>query len=818
MMRRAEQAALSARQTEIAHMIVSGKSPREIALLLTLSPRTIETHIAAIYNKYGVSSRVELMLAILGPSAQDRASAPLPAADAIQTNLPAGRERLVGRAEDIANVVRLLRANQLVTLSGAGGIGKTQAALAVGAALLGEFRDGVWLVELAALAQGSAVGEALARALNISPAKDRPLIDAIVAYLQRKTLLLVVDNCEHVIGEVATLADALMRSCSRLQMLATSREPLRIAGEQTYRLPSLAVPAREDVLGLRAVQGADYAAVELFTRRAQAVDFRFALDDKTVGVVAEICRKVDGIPLAIELAAARVKILSLAALATKIDSHLEILAGGDRLALPRHQTMHALIDWSYHLLSPAEQRLFECMSVFAGGCALEQAAAVSSDEPGDGIAILDLLSSLVDKSLLVVDVRSTEPRYSLLQSFGQYASEKLEERGESALMRQRHAGAYTAFAEQFEQQYELGPTAAWYARADSEFENLVSALDWTFGARGDIVLGQRLAAAMRPVWISAGGGQRWLQIARDRTDERTPPFLVARLDHAAASAEFDAGEFKAALATSCRLIGVYHELGDPLRAAYAQSLAVYSLLFLGRPAEAEPLIAPALEVARAHGRGMLVAFLLRAGSNLSGLRGDLRASRAKLTEALAMYEQVGADRHATTMIASLAELEFRVGNVEQAFDLAIKCLKLQRDGQRWRHLILTLANIGAYSVALDRWDHARAYARETLSLAREAQHATARMSALQHLAAAAVLSVHDADSSSASFVGAAQLLGHVDAYAISLGVVREYTEQQEYDRILSALRANAPADRLAHWLEHGATLTPEAAIELALSI
>jgi DNA-binding CsgD family transcriptional regulator len=158
MMRRAEQAALSARQTEIAHMIVSGKSPREIALLLTLSPRTIETHIAAIYNKYGVSSRVELMLAILGPSAQDRASAPLPAADAIQTNLPAGRERLVGRAEDIANVVRLLRANQLVTLSGAGGIGKTQAALAVGAALLGEFRDGVWLVELAALAQGSAVG------------------------------------------------------------------------------------------------------------------------------------------------------------------------------------------------------------------------------------------------------------------------------------------------------------------------------------------------------------------------------------------------------------------------------------------------------------------------------------------------------------------------------------------------------------------------------------------------------------------------------------------------------------------------------------
>jgi predicted ATPase/DNA-binding CsgD family transcriptional regulator len=824
-MQHCEQSSLSPRQAEIAQLIVSGKSTREIALALTLSPRTIETHTAAIYNKYGVSSRAELIVAVLGPSAAGRASATMPAADAEQTNLPVRRGRLVGRAADIENIAGLLRTNQLVTLTGAGGIGKTQAALAVGEALLGEFGDGVWFVELAGLAHGSPVAEALARALNLSPAKGPPLLDAIVAHLQRKTVLLVVDNCEHVIGEVATLAATLMRRSSRLHVLATSREPLRIAGEQTYRLRSLGVPAREDVAGLRAAQGADYAAVELFTQRAQATDFRFVLDDDAAPIVAEICRKVDGIPLAIELAAARVKILSLGDLAAKIDSHLRILAGGDRLALPRHRTMHALIDWSYHLLAPAEQRLFERMSVFAGGCAFEEAAAVYGDEPSDGFAVLDLLSALVDKSLLTVDVQSTEPRYALLQSFGQYASEKLESRGESSTMRQRHAAAYTALAERLEEQYDYSPTAAWYARSEVEFENFSSALDWTLEARRDIVLGQRLAAALRPVWMLAAGGERWLRLARELSDERTPPFLAARLAYASAWAGSFAGDNTAALETSRRLITTYHELGDPLRAAYAQGLAAFSLLFLGRLAEAESLITPALEVARSHEHASLTAFLLRAGSLLSSLRGDVRASRAKLVEARAMYERIGAERLVTITVGQLAELEFQVGNVERAFELAVNCLNLQR-AHRSRHITQALANAAAYSVALNRWDRARAYAREALGRAQQAQDTMSLMVALQHLAAIAVLSANGDGSApvaapfsaAATLARAALLLGFVDAGALGLGVAREYTEQQEYDRVLAALRAAGPADDLAHRLAQGAALTPDEAIEIALSV
>ncbi len=822
MMRQPEYDSLTLRQGEIAELLVRGKSTREIALELILSPRTIETHVAAIYNKYGVSSRAELMHAVLGPSSDARARVTLPDAGAAKTNLPVRRGELLGRRPDIENVVRTLRANQLVTLTGAGGIGKTQAAMAVGEALLEEFPAGVCFVELAALAHGSPVAEALAQTLNLQPAKDRPLIDSLVTYLQRTTLLLIVDNCEHVIGEVATLVDALMRSCPRLRILATSREPLRIGGEQRYRLPSLSVPANHDAAGLRATRGAEFSAVQLFTARAQAVDFSFALDDENTPIVADICRRLDGIPLAIELAAARVKVLSLRSLATKIESHLRILAGGDRLALPRHQTMHALIDWSYDLLAPAEQRLFERLSVFAGGCALAEAAIAYGVENDDEFVVLDLLSSLVDKSLLGVDLQSSESRYVMLQSFAQYASEKLESRGEATLVRQRHASAYAALAERLEEEYELAPTAAWYTRAEIDFENFLSALAWSLGAGHDIALGQRLAAAMRPVWANVGRGRRWLQIARELVDERTPPLLAARLEHAAASARSVGHETESVVETSLRLIAVYQELGEPLRAAYAQSLAAFSLNVLGRLAEAESLIAPALEVARSYGRTPLVAFLLRASSHLNGQRGDMNGSREKLVEALAIYERIGADRLATSTVGQLAELEFQLGNFEQACDVGIRCINLQR-AQGSRNLAHGLLNSAAYNVALNRWDRARAYACEALGLLQEAQEAI-RAIALLHLTAVVVLSAVDEASSpapmpsSSTLKQGALLLGNHDACMIRFGVARGYTEHQEYDRVLAALRAHVPAAELERYFAQGAALTPEQAIELARSI
>jgi predicted ATPase len=225
----------------------------------------------------------------------------------------------------------------------------------------------VWFVELAPLPQGSSVAPTVAQVLGLQESPNRPLLATLIARLKQKSLLLILDNCEHVIAEAAALADTLLRGCARLQILATSREPLRIAGEHTYRLPSLDFPLQHETPRLSAAEAAGYAAVVLFDQRARAIDHRFVLSDDNAPIEAQICRQLDGIPLAIELAAARVKILSVQALSTKLEQRLQLLTGGDRTALPRHQTMRALIDWSYDLLSPPEQRLFERLSIFAGG-------------------------------------------------------------------------------------------------------------------------------------------------------------------------------------------------------------------------------------------------------------------------------------------------------------------------------------------------------------------------------------------------------------------------------------------------------------------
>jgi predicted ATPase len=313
--------------------------------------------------------------------------------------------------------------------------------------------------------------------------------------------LLILDNCEHVIAEAAALADALLRGCPHLRIFATSREPLRIAGERAYRLPSLRFPMPQEAFGLTAAGAAGYAATMLFAQRAQASDQRFALSDDNAPIVAEICRRLDGIPLAIELAAARVNILSVWALSQKLDQRFRILTGGDRTVLPCHQTMRALIDWSYDLLTAPEQRLFERLAVFAGGCTLAAATDVCDDDAVDELGLLELLTSLVDKSLVVADLDGPEPRYRLLESSRQYAREKLAARGEATRVAHRHALAYTDLAGRLEREYDVTSDSAWYARAEQELENLRAALDWALGARGDIVLGQRLAGAMRPVWV-----------------------------------------------------------------------------------------------------------------------------------------------------------------------------------------------------------------------------------------------------------------------------------------------------------------------------
>ncbi len=738
------------------------------------------------------------------------------------TNLPSARTSLVGRATEIADIAELLQANRLVTVTGAGGIGKTRTATAAGEALLDGTEGGVWFIELAPLAQGASVAPAVAQVLGLQESPNRPLLATLVAHLERKSLLLILDNCEHVIAEAAALADSLLRGCARLNILATSREPLRIAGEHTYRLPSLAVPLPQEAPRLSAAEAAGYAAVVLFDQRARAIDHRFVLSDDNAPIVAQICRQLDGIPLAIELAASRVKILSVQALSTKLDQRLQLLTGGDRTALPRHQTMRALVDWSYDLLSPPERRLFERLSIFAGGCTLATAAAVyADDEVVDEFGVLELLTSLVDKSLLVADLGTVEPRYRLLESARQYAHAKLAERGETKLVAHRHASVYVDLAERLDREFHAAPNLAWLARVELELENWKAALAWTLEARGDVVLGQRLAPAMRWVWFFCGSeaeGRRWMHAALEMVDERTPAAFVARMELADAALALGSYEFEAGLAGSRRVLAMCRELDEPLIAADAQLTAGVSTFYLGRVAEAEQLLRTALEAARAAGDLLTVCWALEGLAKARCLAGDMLQARAYVTELRSTFKAIGADIYSHRPALLLAEIEFQAGNVERAVQLSTSGLAKRR-GRRSSYLANQLHLLAAYLVACDRWEDARARADQALEIAYETQHHVVLGWTIQHLAAIAALSSPiDHKPPLEKLADVARLLGYVDARIAAVSVSRLFITQPEYDRVMTVLRDTLGTDELAKFLLAGAAMSEDQATQAARSL
>jgi non-specific serine/threonine protein kinase len=353
-------------------------------------------------------------------------------------NLPLQLTSFVGREQALAEVGQLLATTRLLTLTGAPGVGKTRLALQVADEMWDAYADGVWLVELAALADPALVPQAVAAVLGVQEPPGRPLLGTLAEALRAQQVLLVLDNCEHLLAACATLADQLLRAGPHLEILATSREALAVAGETTWRVPSLAVPADAPASGDGGATLVECEAVRLFVARACAAVPSFTLTERNAGAVGHVCRRLDGIPLALELAAARVRALPVEQLAVRLDDRFRLLAGGSRAALPRQQTLRAAVDWSYALLPEAEQVLLRRLAVFAGGWTLEAAEAVCA---GDGLApenVLELLVELVNKSLVLAEEAGGERRFRLLETLRQYAWEKLQAAGEEAAVRGRH--------------------------------------------------------------------------------------------------------------------------------------------------------------------------------------------------------------------------------------------------------------------------------------------------------------------------------------------------------------------------------------------
>lgn len=705
-----------------------------------------------------------------------------------RTNLPLAASSFVGREADLAAIASLVRRSRLVTLSGAGGVGKTRAALEAGTALLDEFSDGVWIAEFAALSDASLVPATIARALSLPQSPARAPLDTLLGYLKRKRLLLLLDNCEHVIDEVRAVTAALLRGCQDVRILATSREPLHIAGEERYRMPSLPLPS----------------AVSLFANRAVAANRHFALADHTAHV-EEICRRLDGIPLAIELAAARANVLSPEHLARRLDERFRTLTAGDRSALPRHQTMRALIDWSYDLLPESERQLFRTLSIFAGSFTIQSCCDVYGDRATDELAMLDAISSLVDRSLVQAEPSEIGMRYRLLESMRQYAREKLRDAGEEDAAARGHAEASLALAERLDDAWEKTPDRAWLAQAEPELENFRAALVWAFGPRGDAGVGQRLAGALRWVWFMASAeGRRWVHIAQERVDRDTPGAVAARLDLTEAQLDVTLVQYKASLAPGERAQAAFDALGDALHAAEAKARLGNALVFLGRHSEGETLLRAALTEARACGARKTISVALAYLANARSLAGELGEARQLFADALSEARACGADRQAGYYAVNFAETEFRCGDAEAALRLAREALAILRAFRDTRMLAAVRANEALYLVALKRYDEARLSAREALAFARDTESTVVLTWALQHLAAiAAFRDGPDADGSERS--RAARLLGYADARLAELEIEREATDEQEYAATRAMLRDAIGEPDLAKLSAEGAT-------------
>ena len=453
--------------------------------------------------------------------------------DTLPNNLPMQVTSFKGRERDLESLKEELSSHRLVTLIGPGGVGKTRLATQVGAELLDHFSDGVWMADLAPVTEPDLVPMVLAKALGIGGAQLRIVDESVTDALRHKQMLLVFDNCEHLLEAAAGLADAIHRHCANVCIVATSRQPLGVGGEKVVRLSSLEVP--DKTIGLSSGDALGFGAIALFVDRAGLVNQTFRLSDDNVPIVCDICRRLDGIPLAIELAAARVKVMSIPNLAARLNERFALLTGGSRTALPRQRTLAALFDWSYDLLEPAERTLFARLGAFAGSFTLEAAAAVCDDCVNRDLDVLDLIASLADKSLVNAETGGGLERYRMLECTRQYALEKLDASGERERIMRIHAEHYRAVALEAEREFGSSPLGEWLGRVELDQENFRAALDWALSSGADPVLAGEIAASLEMFWWHGGAeaeGARWIDGALRSMDQEANPKVASRLHKA----------------------------------------------------------------------------------------------------------------------------------------------------------------------------------------------------------------------------------------------------------------------------------------------
>ncbi len=735
--------------------------------------------------------------------------APAPAAvRQSPTNLPAPVSDFIGRESDLRALRELLRHNRLVTVLGTGGIGKTRLGLETARGMLEEFADGVWLAELAPLTDPELAASAINTALGLQSGAGRWTSERLAAALRGRQLLLVLDNCEHLIGAAAREAEALLRAVPGARILATSQEPLGLDGECSYRLSPLEFPAEETAELAAALR---HDAIRLFVARARAADPHFNLTERNVATVATVCRRLDGIPLAIELAAARAAALGIEGLARRLDLRFHVLTGGRRTALPRHQTLRATLDWSHRLLSEPDRIVLRRLAVFAGSFSLEAAASVVADSALAEWEVIGRIAELVDKSLVVADGTGPVRRYRLLETTHAYAMEKLADSGEFGSLARLHATHFRDHLRNALGTWEETPSVQWLEAQAPEIDNVRIALDWAFGADGDPALGIELAAASYVLWYLLSltqEGRARLERATAALSPATPTKVEAQLRYGYGF--ISTGEPRGRAVPSLRrAVSLYRECGEPLDLGRALSLYGLNLARAGQLTAGLAALEEArrLLCAAAHPKSLALCL-----TNLAIARtvaGEFEVARALLDESLAVGAHSKADFWVWRALLYQAEVEFAEGRLEAAIAQAREVVALARGARRTGLLGHALCNLAGYLIAHGEVAEAGAALREGLPLAQESElDAVLLAGGLQHLAAIAARENR--------LERAARLIGYAQAFFAAEFAGRSPAKQQIQAGIVATLRRAIPGERLTALMEAGARWTEEEAMSTAL--
>ncbi len=576
--------------------------------------------------------------------------------EASPNNLPQQATSFIGRQQELGELQQLLARSRLLTLTGSGGCGKTRLCLQVAADSLEQYPDGVWLVELGPLVDPCLVPQTVATLLGLKEASDKPIAATLTEYLKDKRLVLLLDNCEHLRDACAQLADMLLRECPQVKILASSREALGIRGEQAYRVPSLSLP--DPTLDHMPASVASFEAVQLFTDRALLARADFRVTQKNAAAVASVCHRLDGIPLAIELAAARLRSLSVEEIHRKLDQRFLLLTGSSRTVPHRQQTLRAAIDWSYDLLSDVEKALFCALSVFAGGWTLEAAEEVCAGEGIESQEVLDLLTSLVDKSLVVAEERAAVTRYRFLETVHQYATEHLQGLGKDAHWCRRHLAHFLALAEAAEPQLTGKDQQAWLDRLETEHDNLRLALARSTGAAGDRESGLRLTTALSRFWLVRGylaEGRAWVSRLLAGMAGGEKATRAKALNWSGVFA-WKQGDYRAAQVSYEQSLAIRRELGDRRGVGAVlnnQGLLAYEQ---GDYAAARALHEASLAIDRELGDRWGIAVSLVHLGSLATVQGDYPAARALYEESLAIFRECGDRGHIANALRSLGGL------------------------------------------------------------------------------------------------------------------------------------------------------------------